>query len=103
MIPPEDLPSLVDEFRRQPYGRHSPGLHVLLTWLRTRLRDRKIVLLRDPDQTSLRVCELGGVGPELTPLIPGHFKSLEDAERAVFEILLQENRSKLAQLFGGYP
>lgn len=87
----EDRRELIEEFRRRPYGPHSPALQALLTWLRTRPREKKLVLFREPDGACLRLCELGGEPLQLTVLARQRFATLEDAERAVFDIRWREN------------
>jgi hypothetical protein len=86
--PVENAEPLAEEFRRQPYGPHSPALEAMLTWLRTRPRARKLVLHRGPG--GLRLCELERDPVRLTPLAAGPFATLEDAERAAFDIRWQE-------------
>jgi hypothetical protein len=99
--PAADCLHLIEEFRRQPFGPHSPALQALLTWLRTRPRARKIVLYREPDGRRLRLCELGGDPLRLTALAPEPLATLEDAERAAFAIRWRENCPDLPLPGGG--
>ncbi len=89
--PGKDSSDLIEEFRQRPYGPHSPALQALLTWLRTRPRERKLVVLRQPASACLQLCELGGGGVQLTVVVHECFATLEDAERAAFDIRWREN------------
>ena len=88
----EGLPALVEEFHRRPYGPHTPELQALLTKLRTRPRARKLVLGRE-GEGRLRLCELHRDPIRLVPLSFEPFGSLDEAERAVFDLRLGEFRT----------
>lgn len=91
-----DPSRLIEEFRRQPYGAHSAALQALLTWLRTRPRENKLIVFREPNDGGLRLCELGGDPVQLTAVADDMFATLDDAERAAFDIRWRENCTQIA-------
>ena len=80
-------PRLAQEFRRDPFGRHSPELQRLLNAMRGPAMNGGYVLLCTKPHREWALGRLTGSSEEPIELVPGCvFTSLADAERHVFEL-----------------
>lgn len=92
--PADDLArrrALIEEFRRQPIGRHSPDLRVLLNDLRrNQMGDPYILVCTRPHAEWRLARKPAGRGTPVR-LVPGYvFASPEEAEWEVFKLLWKE-------------
>ena len=82
---------LIEEFRRQPFGRHSPDLRLLLNQLRVRQGSTPYVLICTKPHAEWRLARKAAKLGSAVELIPGIvFTSPEEAEWAVFKLLWKE-------------
>ena len=77
---------LAEEFKSDPFGRHSPELQLVLNRMRfERVKGRYILVKTAPSEYTL--AQLTGVRGDPPQLIPEHaFDNLEDAEWVVFKL-----------------
>lgn len=84
-------PELIEEFRRQPFGRHSPDLRLLLNRLRAGQAGGRYLLVCTRPFAEWRLARRApGPGAAVTLLPEPPFASLEEAEWAVFVRLWRE-------------
>jgi hypothetical protein len=75
-----------EEFRRQPFGRHSPQLQRLLDFFRREPFPRKHVLICTKPYREWSLAIFSGIRGDSPQLLPGHvFTSVAEAEWAVFK------------------
>ena len=80
-------PRLAEEFRRDPFGRHSPELQRILHVMRGPPIEGKHVLLCTRPHREWALGRLSGVSQEPIELVPGCvFESLAEAEWHVFKL-----------------
>ena len=80
-------PRLAEEFRRDPFGRHSPALQRILHIMRGASMNAGYVLLCTKPHREWTLGRLTGLPEEPVDLDRAHvFTSLADAERHVFEL-----------------
>lgn len=83
----EDKQRLVEEFMANPIGHHSPDLQRLLIAFRGAPLKGKHVLVCTKPYEEWTLARLSGERGKRTKLIKGQvFRSIEDAERAVFRL-----------------
>ena len=83
--------ALIEEFRRQPIGRHSPDLRVLLNCLRMGQKGDPYILICTRPQAEWKLARKSTVRGAPVQLIPGFvFSSPEEAEWEVFKLLWRE-------------
>lgn len=82
---------LIEEFRRNPIGRHSPDLRLLLNRLRTGQGDAPYILVCIVPHREWRLARKAPRRMSPVMLLPGPvFTTPEAAEWAVFTLLWQE-------------
>ncbi len=83
--------ALIEEFRRQPFGRHSPDLRLLLNQLRrTQPGDPYLLICTRPYAEWKLARKAPGLGGAIR-LVPGAvFTSEAEAEWEVFRLLWRE-------------
>ena len=80
-------PELIDEFRRNPFGRQSPDLRLLLNTLRNADGDEPYVLVCiEPHRTWLLARRKAGRAQPVILIDTPAFTTPEDAEWAVFKL-----------------
>ncbi len=85
-VTPSDR-AFAEEFRRLPYGIHSPQLQNILDRFRRESFPGKHVLVCTTPYREWSVALFSGVRGEGPVLLPGHvYKSVADAEWAVFKM-----------------
>jgi hypothetical protein len=84
--------ALVEEFRRQPIGRHSPDLRLLLNDLRRGQKGDPYILICTRPHAEWRLARKPPGRGTPVRLVPGHvFRSPEAAEWEVFKLLWKES------------
>ena len=83
---------LVEEFRQNPFGRHSPDLRLLLNRLRRSQGDDAYILVCTKPHAEWRLARKVPARGSPVRLVPGIvFTSPEEAEWEVFKLLWREN------------
>ena len=83
---------LIEEFRRQPIGRHSPELRLLLNNLRRRQKGDPYILACTKAQAEWKLARKPAGRGSAVRLVPGFvFTSPEEAEWEVFKLLWKES------------
>lgn len=77
---------LAREFKRRPYGEHSPELQAVLSLMRSRPPDGRQVLIRAKPHREWVLACISGEPPRAEVLSEHTFTSLEEAEWAVFRM-----------------
>jgi len=82
---------LIEEFRRQPVGAHSPDLRLLLNRLRTGQTGAPYILVCTRPHREWLLARKTGERGSAVELVPGFvFTSPEEAEWQVFKLLWKE-------------
>jgi len=82
---------LVEEFRRNPFGRHSPDLRLLLNSLRRNQAGDAYILVCTKPHAQWRLARKAPARGSPVRLVPGAvFTSPEQAEWEVFKLLWRE-------------
>ncbi len=88
---------LVEEFRRHPFGTHSPDLQVLLDYMRGGPITGKYFLMLTGPHSEWTLARFSATFPLTTETLSEHvFTTIEDAEWFVF-------RSRWEEMFGTDP
>jgi len=83
---------LIEEFRRQPIGRHSPELRLLLNNLRRSQKGDPYILICTKPQSEWKLARKPAGRGSAVRLVPGFvFTSPEEAEWEVFKLLWKES------------
>ena len=83
---------LIEEFRRQPIGRHSPELRLLLNNLRRNQKGDPYILVCTKPQAEWKLARKPAGRGSAVRLVPGFvFTSPEEAEWEVFKLLWKES------------
>ena len=83
---------LIEEFRRQPIGRHSPELRLLLNKLRHSQKGDPYILVCTKPQAEWKLARKPADRGSAVRLVPGFvFTSPEEAEWEVFKLLWRES------------
>lgn len=83
---------LAEEFRRNPFGRHSPELRVLLNRLRSRQAQDPYVLLCTKPHREWLLARKSDARQSPAHVVTGkRFTSAEEAEWEVFKLLWQQH------------
>ena len=83
---------LIEEFRRQPIGRHSPELRLLLNNLRRGQKADPYILVCTKPQAEWKLARKPAGRGSALRLVPGFvFTSPEEAEWEVFKLLWKES------------
>ena len=83
---------LIEEFRRQPIGRHSPELRLLLNNLRRNQKGDPYILVCTKPQAEWKLARKPTGRGSSVRLVPGFvFASPEEAEWEVFKLLWKES------------
>jgi len=84
--------ALIEEFRRQPIGRHSPGLRLLLNNLRSGQKEDPYILVCTKPHREWRLARKSVERGSPVRLVPDLiFSSPEQAEWEVFKLLWKES------------
>jgi hypothetical protein len=82
----------VDEFRRQPVGKHSPGLQRVLNALRGAPQAGKYVLICTRPHREWALARLTGRRGDPPEIVPDmRFTDLREAEETVFRLRWKEH------------
>ena len=88
-MPTPDDRLLIEEFKQNPIGHHSPDLQRLLNRLRgAPMADKHCLVVVDPNR-QWRLAKTTGVRGEPIKLLPQRFTNLVDAEWHVFKLRWQ--------------
>ena len=83
---------LIEEFRCQPIGRHSPELRLLLNNLRRNQKGDPYILVCTKPQAEWKLARKPAGRGSAVRLVPGFvFTSPEEAEWEVFKLLWKES------------
>lgn len=87
---------LVEEFRRNPFGRHSPDLRLLLNQLRRSQKGEAYILVCTRPQAEWKLARKAPARGSPVHLVPGVvFTSPEQTEWEVFKLLWRENTGEI--------
>lgn len=85
-MPTPDDRLLIEEFKQNPIGHHSPDLQRLLNRLRgAPMADKHCLIVVDPNR-QWRLAKTTGIRGEPVKLLPQRFTNLVDAEWHVFKL-----------------
>lgn len=88
-MPTPDDRLLIEEFKQNPIGHHSPDLQRLLNRLRgAPMADKHCLVVVDPNR-QWRLAKTTGIRGEPVKLLPQRFTNLVDAEWHVFKLRWQ--------------
>jgi N,N-dimethylformamidase len=84
LVPGVDNQQLIDEFRKNPIGHHSPGLQRLLNKMRGASMVDKFCLVTVKPNREWQLAKTSGVPGKPIKLLDKRFSSMYDAEWYVF-------------------
>ncbi len=85
-MPTPDDRLLIEEFKQNPIGHHSPDLQRLLNRLRgAPMADKHCLVVVEPNR-QWRLAKTTGIRGEPVKLLPQRFSNLSDAEWHVFKV-----------------
>jgi hypothetical protein len=82
----QDVARLAQEFRANPYGRHSAELQRILNRMRTTPFAGRLVLVQEKRGMPYRLAQLGPTPADPIGYTGDTFDTLEEAEWAVFKL-----------------
>jgi len=82
----QDVARLAQEFRANPYGRHSAELQRILNRMRNSPFDGRFVLVQEERGMPYRLARLGATPADPISYTGDTFVTVEEAEWAVFKL-----------------
>lgn len=82
----QDVARLAQEFRANPYGRHSAELQRILNRMRNTPFAGRLVLVQEERDTPYRLAQLGATSADPIVYTGDIFATMEEAEWAVFKL-----------------